>query len=85
MKKYQSNNEEQNKSLVANGIENYPCELHVTADNGKTYIINYDGLQGELTKAEWRGDDTISMFDEESQDKILSALEMTYNLDFFAK
>lgn len=57
--------------------------IEVEADNGKTYTIKYDGLQGKLTKEEWRNSQPISMFDQESMDGILQALEMTYNGDFF--
>lgn len=66
-------------------IEHLPNELRITADNGETYTINYEGMQGQLTKDEWRDDETIKAFDKDSQDDILQALDMTYNGDFFVR
>ena len=66
-------------------IKHYPCELHVKSDNGQTYIINYDGMQGLYSKEDWLNTPLISSFNKESQEEILSALEATYNKDFFSE
>lgn len=71
--------------MKATKIKHYPCELRIIADNGETYVINYDGTQGEYTREEWKEDEIVSMFDSESQEQILADLAMTYNGEFFAQ
>lgn len=66
-------------------IKHYPNELRIEADNGENYMLNYEGMQGELTRSEWRENEIVEAFDKESQDEILQALDMTYNGDFFVK
>lgn len=66
-------------------IKQYPCELHIKADDSNTYVLNYDGQQGLFTRNEWKDDEVVSLFDDETQEYILDRLEMTTSNNFFAE
>lgn len=66
-------------------IKHYPSNLVIISDREDDYNIyelNYDGLQGELNKEEWK--ERLPMYTEEEKEEILNALDMTYNKDFFS-
>lgn len=57
----------------------YPAILQIWDTDGNSYSINMDGLKNELTAEEWKQDEIISLFDCESQEKIISTLK-TYEI-----
>lgn len=70
--------------MKALNIKRFRVLLQVLADDGRTYEINFDGTQGEFTREDWKlKDEIVSLFDSESQEEILNALEMTSNEPFF--
>ena len=48
--------------------------LHDT--EGNFYHISLDGCYGVYTRAEWKNDEIITQFDEDSQEKILDAIDL---------
>jgi len=69
--------------MKATQIKHFPCQLVIIDENGDNHTINYDGTQGEYSREEWLESDEIAIFDKDSQEEILQALEMTYNKPFF--
>lgn len=63
-------------------IETNKTNLKVYTDNG-IVTIDFDQQAGEFTRQEWKESEEVAQFDEESQDRILAALDMTSN-KFFA-
>ena len=70
-------------------IKSYPANLQLWYEqDGEVELENlyFDNCQGEWTRDCWRElDEVVSSYDAEDQDKILDALEMTCNCDFFSK
>lgn len=60
-------------------IKHYPSNFELFDTNGNYYHLSYDGLKGELTESEWRENEIIQAFDNESQDKIIDTLR-TYEV-----
>lgn len=60
------------KKLVS--IKHYPSNFEIAyEENDETTVhsLSYDGLKGELTRADWKEDSFIADFDETDQEKIL--------------
>ena len=52
----------------------YKSNIDIFDTDGDNHVINTD-CKGEFTKEQWLEDETILQFDEESRNKIISALE----------
>ena len=55
----------------------------VISKNRKLHNLEFDGQQGLFTRDEWVNED-LQDYNKEEQEIILSALESTYNGNFFA-
>ena len=58
--------------------------IRIIDTEGSEYRIDIDGTCGLFTRSEWKlNDDVIELFSEESQERILDAMEQTSNVPFF--
>lgn len=60
-------------------IKHYPSNFEIAYkenDENTVHSLSYDGLKGELTREDWKGDCFIADFDEIDQEKILDYMNI---------
>ena len=66
----------QDQKMKIKNIKVYQCNLSLSDIKNDYYSINFDGQKGLFTREEWKEEEEIiSLFDGESQEKILNMLE----------